>query len=121
MTRCQLSTGQAGETCPVCGWTCLRDYDRPPVVPCGQIKQTERELARVGKAAAPRTKRRNPKCVHRGAPIGDLARYQARTDKPCNSRVRVPIYRCLIHGECTKRPNRDGLACCQDCESVTAG
>lgn len=43
MNWCYLPTGTAGEKCPECDFVCSRNYPLPFYVPCGLIKQTERE------------------------------------------------------------------------------
>ena len=55
-----------------------------------------------------------PLCQHRGPATGQTV--------PCTScarTVRLMIYRCAAHGQCTLSRRVDPQACCVSCHSVT--
>jgi hypothetical protein len=58
---------------------------------------------------------RTSACVHRGA----QAREQACPS--CRGHVRLKVFACAVHGECTVGKALAGLACCATCPDFAAG
>lgn len=53
-------------------------------------------------------------CVHRGEATG------LRKCPSCKGSVKVKIFACAIHGECTLAKPLEGVACCGGCKDFTA-
>lgn len=91
MQLCQWKGGGEKFACIHCGFTQHRSAI--PVLPYN--RQCTKPL---------------PPCTH----IGDTLR---TVDCPtCSGRVKVKVFACSVHGECTLGKSVDGVACCLGCK-----
>ena len=74
-------------------------------VHCGRIVITPHvKVSALCKSEAPRVD-----CVHRGAMVGK------RECASCAGTVKLKLFACAIHGECTLAKPLEGVACCGAC------
>jgi len=64
--------------------------------------------------AAKRAARKMP-CVYKGANV------RTQNCPSCKGRVRISVFQCSVHVECTVAKNLDGIACCARCDDYVAG
>ena len=91
-----------GFKCDICGYPLKLDYTSPPYHKCGPPTH--------------RDKTKSADCTHRG---DELRMEQCKT---CQGNVRVKVFACAVHGECTLAKQVGVAVChpnCPDYESET--
>jgi hypothetical protein len=95
---CQFDRTEVGIRCRQCGYE--RNWNRPdlPKRNCGKfVRSTDT------------TSSTRAKCRHLG---DELRRQECPT---CQGTVKLKVFACAIHGECTPETPLEGVACCASC------
>lgn len=81
------------------------------------------KCARCGRSVKDRTG--NPphaKCKTRKLPCARLGNEVRRQECPtCSGTVKIKVFACAVHGECTTAKALPALACCKVCSDYCAG
>jgi len=91
MTHCSFTRNGTVWECPACGSKWPIRGERPPKRECRKPTLVE-------------------KCKHLGDAVGTTVDCAG-----CTGTVKLKLYACAIHGECTLGKKLDGIACCAQC------
>lgn len=127
MTYCKFDNWSAGTPCVVCGFRLPQAMRSRPIVPCGQIKQSPKEIARIeaiaGESAPPAVTSREPEqCRHFLCWTNRTALAICGCAAQKANGTETQIAECEKHGDVTPlaRQTQEGLRSCRGCADFLA-